>query len=324
MSNRPHARTAYVHVGTHKTGTTSIQAMLAANEPLFREAGVFVPQSGRVIPGLAGHHNIAWELAHDRRFVPADGTFDDVLHEAESVASPAMCLSSEDFEFLYGNAESLDRLRNGLREIGYTPMIVIYLRSQADYLESLYAEAARAWNPSFEDFFGKVLSDGVYEQACFDYDRFLQPFTDVFGKDRILVRAYRPVTDSDVLLREFTSFIAPTLAFERIAPPSRLNPRPTFPAVVACREERLGFSASHSMAPGQRFDPLDVIDIARLYLRFAASNRRLRRQHGVNVGCVTAQTLAREFLHLILRDRQSRHRKWLIRVLTESDLNIAA
>jgi hypothetical protein len=42
------SKTAFVHVGTHKTGTTSIQSMLAANAKTLRGAGVFVPLAGRI------------------------------------------------------------------------------------------------------------------------------------------------------------------------------------------------------------------------------------------------------------------------------------
>ena len=73
------ARTAFVHVGTHKTGTTSLQSMLAANAKILRAAGVLVPLAGRVERGSAGHHNVAWELLRDQRFDPRHGTLEALL-----------------------------------------------------------------------------------------------------------------------------------------------------------------------------------------------------------------------------------------------------
>ena len=120
--------TAFIHVGTHKTGTTSIQAMLAMNDDLFRAAGVFVPKTGRVAPGFAGHHNIAWELSHDSQFDPTYGTFEMLLREAAYANENAMCISSEELEFLQFDEAALCNLRDGMLSIGYQPKIVLYLR----------------------------------------------------------------------------------------------------------------------------------------------------------------------------------------------------
>ena len=52
-------KTLYLHVGTHKTGTTAIQALLTTRSDAFAQAGLFVPQTGR-IDEASGHYNIAW------------------------------------------------------------------------------------------------------------------------------------------------------------------------------------------------------------------------------------------------------------------------
>ena len=45
------------HVGTHKTGTTSIQTMMQDNRDYFLEQGILFPRAGQVRNG--GQHNIA-------------------------------------------------------------------------------------------------------------------------------------------------------------------------------------------------------------------------------------------------------------------------
>src|ERR1700733_14558996 len=123
MSKQPPNRIAFVHIGTHKTGTTSLQAMLGKNETLFRNAGVFIPKAGRIELSSAAHHNVAWELGRDERYDRTLGTFETLLHEAAAVDAPNICLTSEDFELLHGDSAALERLRDGLLTIGYTPMI---------------------------------------------------------------------------------------------------------------------------------------------------------------------------------------------------------
>ena len=57
-TNRAH-RIIWLHIGVHKTGTTSIQTALARHRDLLRTHGVYVPKAGTV-DRCSGHHAIAW------------------------------------------------------------------------------------------------------------------------------------------------------------------------------------------------------------------------------------------------------------------------
>jgi len=50
-----------IHIGRHKSGTSSIQAMLALNKEYFENKNVLYPQAGRVTNTIA-HHELAIEL----------------------------------------------------------------------------------------------------------------------------------------------------------------------------------------------------------------------------------------------------------------------
>jgi hypothetical protein len=317
-------RIAFVHIGTHKTGTTSLQAMLGKNETLFRNAGVFIPKAGRIEQNSAAHHNVAWELGRDKRFDPRLGTFETLLQEAAAVDAPNICLTSEDFELLHGDSAALQGLRDGLLSIGYTPAIVLYLRPQVEYLESLYAEIIKLWDIGFAEYMETVLSDGAWRTSLFEYDQLAGAFANVFGRNKLIVRAYRSSSPSAALLREFAGTIAPTLPLKRLSFPGRLNPMAVFPDIIAARERQLTCSAHHKMSAKQRFDPLSLLDIIRITVRFSRANERIACMYGAKIGCVTQTTLAREIMTVILKDRNSRHRKQLIRVLAVDATEIAA
>ncbi len=316
--------TAFVHIGTHKTGTTSLQVLLAANDALLREAGVFVPQAGRTAPGSAGHHNLAWELRPQPHFDPWCGTFEMMLREAAYVSAQNVCLTSEEFEFLSFNDAALRRLRDGFLAIGYRPKIIVYLRPQCDYLESLYAEICRDWDIAFEDFVETIIATGFYGQSWFEYQQLVGAFANVFGREHVIVRPYRAAAPAAALLREFVGIIAPGLDFERLVLPERMNPMPAFSEVVAARERRLSGRVRHSMGSAQRFDPLSVLDIVRLCARFQRSNEAIAKLYGARIGCVTPATLAREAITELFRDRASGDRKRLLRALVASAADIAA
>jgi hypothetical protein len=58
-------KTIYIHIGPHKTGTTTIQHALFINETLLRKNGILCPKSGRVFLDSAATHNLGFELAEN-------------------------------------------------------------------------------------------------------------------------------------------------------------------------------------------------------------------------------------------------------------------
>lgn len=165
-----------IHAGLHKTGTTAVQNTLAAGADRLRPRGVLYPHAGRSRPDYSrGHHNLAWELAGDRRFRATLGTVDDVAAEIGAFDGDAI-LSSEDFETVLGAPGRLRRLVRHPRLRGRNVVILVYLREQVGYAESLFLElldhrstiGARA-------FCDRILADGRLRFADwifhFDYER---------------------------------------------------------------------------------------------------------------------------------------------------------
>ena len=58
-------RVCFLHIGTHKTGSTSVQICLKANEQSWTETEFSSRKVGALGPATA-HHNLAWELMEDR------------------------------------------------------------------------------------------------------------------------------------------------------------------------------------------------------------------------------------------------------------------
>ncbi|WP_297388527.1 hypothetical protein [Acidiferrobacter sp.] len=129
----------YLHVGTHKTGTTAIQALLATRSEAFAQAGFFVPRTGR-IGEVSGHHNIAWELNADARYRPAFGTLVELCEELKASPHPAAIISSEDFEYFYCDARALKALKVAFEGCGYQVEVLMFLREQSAMIGSLYQE----------------------------------------------------------------------------------------------------------------------------------------------------------------------------------------
>lgn len=225
-------RLAYVHAGTHKTGTTAIQTFMAMNEPALAQAGILWPRSGRVTrwgSENSGHHNLAWELAGFSRFMPEEGTFDNALMEIAATAHNAVVLSSEDFYWLRDKPESLRFLRDRFASLGYVPKIILYLRAQNELVQALCMQQGKEHQFfDFDAIMAEVFEAGTFPFSGSDvhyelqYTRLADAFSAVFGAENIIVRPYMKRAPQ-LLLREFLNMVGG----EGIPQQILLQPSPT-------------------------------------------------------------------------------------------------
>src|SRR5438105_1590424 len=129
-------RRCFLHLGIHKTGSTSIQHLLSQNSSALAERGYFYPQSGR-LRELPGHHNLAWEISGDRRFRENAGVIDDLIKEVKGT-SENIILSSEDFGTCLDHEAKFAEFISLLQSSGFLVTVIVYLRNQVDYLLRAY------------------------------------------------------------------------------------------------------------------------------------------------------------------------------------------
>jgi hypothetical protein len=191
-------RTLFVHIGTHKTGTTSIQNFLRRHSTRLRECGVFVPKAGTLNP-TSGHHNIAWEIRKDPRYNPRIDGVAELVEELKTSNESTAVISSEDFEYLVQYPSELKAFDDRVEAAGFSTKYVVYFRERDSYARSLYCElevdceleVARLAD-NFDEFrqsieklgYVRVNGDWYYE---FSYDRFVKNWENILGPK---VRAY--------------------------------------------------------------------------------------------------------------------------------------
>jgi hypothetical protein len=304
-------RRLFLHAGTHKTGTTSVQGLMALNQRALHKTGILYPKAGRLATAvageMAGHHNIAWELNADARFDPRAGTLAQMIEEIRAQSPRAAVLSSEDFEYLYRRPDALATLAREIRSIGYSPVVMLYLRSQAAYAQSLYAELVRhhGLNVSFSAFLDEAASRASFEYRgwafAFDYGALTRAFEEAFGIDGLSVRAYGGERDADALLRDFVSaFEANDGAFRKLKKPKQLNEAPTLLGVLESLYKTLPAQRQAGAEPGViaremfpergstafltgRFDLLAGEAAAAFQNRFREGNEFVAARYGVAV-----------------------------------------
>jgi hypothetical protein len=248
---------------------------LALNDAVLLERDIYIPRSGRHHPGYAGQHNIAWELSEHPEYTPQRGTLAELVEELRARPHESACISAEDFEFIYNRPDRIRLLQTAIVSAGYDPYIIVYLRPQAQYCVSLYAEYIKIGAKfTFAEYISRIIQTGTFgnepHATQFDYERLLENFATIFGDERMIVRAYKAGNDSNELLGEFLDIISPPeqqSGLRLSAPDRRLNVTPVPPDAV-----------------------LDEAQLARLVARFTSGNEAVARRFGVSVP-VVAQAL---------------------------------
>jgi hypothetical protein len=193
------SRTALIHVGAHKTGSTSLQTLFTRHRAELRQRGILYPVTGvRPNPDeIDSHTNVAWELRGHTHFNPASGTLDQVIEEIETSECPKVLLSSEEFACLFDQPDELGRLKKSLEGAGLAPHVCLVLRDPTEVAESLYITlAGYGLDLSFAEYFQIVTEEGRFSTPdntyCFDNTVLARSFVDVFGEDAVTCVEYDP------------------------------------------------------------------------------------------------------------------------------------
>lgn len=208
--------TLFVHIGTHKTGTTSIQNFLRTHASGLRECGIFVPTAGTLSP-VSGHHNIAWQVRHDPRFRAIRGGIDELVTELKYSQAGAGVISSEDFEYLSQYPRDLKAFDDRLETSGFATKYLVYFRDVDGYARSLFCELESTMGWLNYDVFRKsiqndgfmcVNGDWYYE---FRYGLFVDKWEIILGA-KIQQKSYDEAVRGAGLLPSFLAAIGASKA----------------------------------------------------------------------------------------------------------------
>ena len=187
-----------LHIGTHKTGTTSLQHRLAAATAPLAERGVLYPRTGRPRRGpRAGHHQLAWSILGKGRPVPTE-VWSDLGREWARSGLPRMVLSAEGFEHL--SPTGIRQLRDQLPDARFR--VVVYLRRPCAFLRSVYLQRLKKGNEH------RPFAEFVQHNAhrC-DYPRLLADWATVFGKAALVPRSYDKAAQGVGVIDDFLSLL---------------------------------------------------------------------------------------------------------------------
>lgn len=191
----------YLHIGTEKTGTTSVQKYLRKNRELLARRGILYPEA----PGPQNHTGLAAAAQEIGKVGPLRKslglTGEDAVRkhriemmaalEAELAARPygKAVMSGEHCSSLLGEDGEVRWLKDKLAPLFETIRVVVYLRRQDDFLLSLYSTAVK----SGAAYPIRVPPEKALK-ARYDHWGLLERWARVFGREAIICRRFERAT----------------------------------------------------------------------------------------------------------------------------------
>ena len=200
-------RNLYIHIGQPKTGSSTIQKFLVDNRDGLLAAGLGIgPYMTRSDgKGLPMH-----------RAIQAHG-LESVMEQFAASPGEHLVISSEHLFDLLTDAPQAEAFRDAARR-HFNPVVVVFLRRQDYWHESLYAQEVKTcYAGSIDDF----ARDYSYD---YDYDRGIAGLERIFGRDNVRVGLLRD-TGTGAILEDFLAAV--DIAFDQ--PPARTKPQNASP-----------------------------------------------------------------------------------------------
>lgn len=181
-------RRLVIHIGNHKTGTTSIQRTLFANRAYLKSQGFelfthdpdgSLRKKGNIHPWIKGPRN--------------GGAIRADLPEALGGLSGNVILSSESFSWVF-NEDEISRFQAGVAQHFGEIHIVCYLRRQEQHVISHFQQGSKNAKFPAAKFYARgntalpPFRDYYYDYL--DYQRRIGTWADIFGESSITLRLF--------------------------------------------------------------------------------------------------------------------------------------
>ena len=194
----------YLHIGLHKTGTTTIQSSLFHHRSMWEEKGYCVPSIAETYPY---HHGLVEHWAHFgekyRCGMTPDDSWDNVIDSINSSELSNAIISSEEFTNYTVNESALEFIANKLEK--YSIKIILFLRRQDDFVESAFKEIRKHRNISSFRVYWEEYQENP--SVHLNYNYLVDMWRDVFGVKNVCLFDYQKLQLNNLeLLAVFENF----------------------------------------------------------------------------------------------------------------------
>jgi hypothetical protein len=164
----------FLHIGTQKTGSSSIQFFLHSNRERLTELGYLYPSEKKT------HHNLAYTLLGDPKADHKSNTWEDIIAEIDNSKLDKIIISSEFFA-QSSKIEFIEKIAAYLAK--YQTKIIVYLKRQDKKVESSFNQQMKT------GVYAGTVEFFLKESKSPNYLKMLDNWGQVFGRENIIVRS---------------------------------------------------------------------------------------------------------------------------------------
>lgn len=178
-----------LHIGTHKTATTTLQDTFHHNADLLAQHGLIYPRLGKA----TGHHGLIYDWAHLPPFYkPGHGSRAALRDLADRYANGpgTVFVSSEEFSRCDEGHTDLAAIRR-LLDAFESFEVICTLRTQWQFIQSVYLEISKKQRPPRPpEMVRSAIDTGKVTGLWVDYNKLLDRLETVFSPEEITLLDY--------------------------------------------------------------------------------------------------------------------------------------
>ena len=271
-----------LHIGNHKTGTTSIQRSLYYSGDELKKAGY--TYFSEIIYGIKKFNAVDWVdlTAFSQEY---GGKIRTDFAKALSLKEGNVIVSVETMSWIFDEKE-IESFYNDLRKYFTEITVLVYIRRQDKHVISHFQQAAKTL-PS-KVFFGKgntaIPIYGKHLDSYFNYYVRLMKWVNIFGKENFIIRVFdkKYFPDGDVVC-DFFNTLQLNIDYKKL----QVNESNGFikTKVLHLLKEK-NFTRNHSKFLSQFLDNSGKLIPSRkeaedFYNRYRDSNNKLNKEFGI-------------------------------------------
>ncbi|MBR1629613.1 MAG: hypothetical protein IJ679_10190 [Lachnospiraceae bacterium] len=183
-------KTLYLHIGTAKTGTTSLQKFFAINRSLLQKKGFSFPEMPFGFEDVGqknrnGHFLTLYdEPDTEKKWEKGWKTVRETFLKSNNVI-----LSDEQIWIVQVKDGFWEKVLSEAEKAGVALKVIVYLRKQDEIAESHWNQKVKG-RPKLSSTFFEFINEGGYDFFPLDYGKTIDHVASCIGKENLRVRAF--------------------------------------------------------------------------------------------------------------------------------------
>lgn len=219
---------AYLHIGAHKTGTSSFQYFIKAQRDWLSSRGYYVPLTGQAEAG--GHHPLARAISglpaapSNKKLLPR------LIEESKERGHPDLLISSEMMSSIMSSRDLLQRYQDYFASFGYSVVAILYIRQLPGAWNSAYSQMVKTmgYSNTFVDFIQERLATVAQPKKGTWFNLFTHPDVEA------IIKPYNKLVKSKGIVKAILEDLR--ISEPPPGPEPHVNKAPSPTEVFVCRQ----------------------------------------------------------------------------------------